>query len=222
MLFFDFDWKAVNKGTETDFDAIISYIFDQVKLNTKLPARKRKRVLHLPIALLIQVASDAGSDYEDTKAEDDNVVQSAPKTLKKSELVTPKKQRTSSTAFSTPSGPRIKKALQITPLQMRTLNSSLLDSPYKLAQANLHVSAVPTSLPCRQEEYNQILDHLEAAIDEGTGACIYISGVPGIGKTATVREVVRALNERVEAGVGAPDPLHPCSFWFVRMLNVGS
>jgi len=84
---------------------------------------------------------------------------------------------------------------------MKTLPSSLLDSPYKLAQANLHVSAVPTSLPCREEEYTQILEYLETAIEEGTGACIYISGVPGTGKTATVREVVRTLNGRVEAEV---------------------
>ena len=100
---------------------------------------------------------------------------------------------------------------------MRTLSSSLLDSPYKQAQANLHVSAVPTCLPCREQEYNQILDYLEAAIDEGTGACIYISGVPGIGKTATVREVVRALNERVELGVIPPDPtLLVFVAWFGR------
>ena len=114
--------------------------------------------------------------------------------------ITPKKQRPSS-AFTTPTGPRIKKALQVTPLPLRTISSSLLDSPYKLAQQNLHVSAVPSSLPCREEEYNTILEYLEGAIDEGVGACIYISGVPGIGKTATVREVVRALNERVESGV---------------------
>ena len=33
---------------------------------------------------------------------------------------------------------------------------------------------------------------------EGTGACIYISGTPGTGKTATVREVVAQLNAAVE------------------------
>lgn len=60
---------------------------------------------------------------------------------------------------------------------------------------------MPTSLPCREEEYNQILDYLEGAIDEGTGACIYISGVPGTGKTATVREVISALQERVDEEV---------------------
>jgi len=111
---------------------------------------------------------------------------------------TPKKP---STATSTPRVARTKQPLQITPLNLRTLPSSQLDSPHKLAQAKLHVSAVPTSLPCREEEYNQILDYLEGAIEEGTGACIYISGVPGTGKTATVREVISALRKQVDEEV---------------------
>lgn len=41
--------------------------------------------------------------------------------------------------------------------------------------------------------------HLEAAISAGSGACIYISGTPGTGKTATVREVVAQLNASVQA-----------------------
>ena len=120
---------------------------------------------------------------------------------RKMQSATSTPKRNSTSAFSTPTGPRVKKALQITPLPLRTLPSSLLDSPYKLAQANLHVSAVPSSLPCRENEYNQILEYLETALDDRTGACIYISGVPGTGKTATVREVVRALNAQVEAEV---------------------
>ena len=44
MLFFDLDWSAVHKGTETDFDGIIKYIFQQVELNTKPRGKKRKRV----------------------------------------------------------------------------------------------------------------------------------------------------------------------------------
>ena len=120
-------------------------------------------------------------------------------------MSTPK--RPTSCGFSTPTARRVKKELQITPLPMRTLPSSLLDSPYKLAQANLHVSAVPTSLPCREEEYTQILEYLENAIDEGIGACIYVSGVPGTGKTATVREVIRALNGLVTADVFPPSQI---------------
>lgn len=42
-----------------------------------------------------------------------------------------------------------------------------------------------------------VYSHLEAAISDGTGNCIYISGTPGTGKTATVREVVSRLEEAV-------------------------
>lgn len=55
------------------------------------------------------------------------------------------------------------------------------------------------SLPCRQNEFATVYTHLESAITEGTGACIYISGTPGTGKTATVREVVAQLNASVMA-----------------------
>lgn len=70
-------------------------------------------------------------------------------------------------------------------------------SPYKQARNLLHVSTVPESLPCRKTEFNTVYNHLSAAIMEGTGACIYISGTPGTGKTATVREVVAQLNAAV-------------------------
>lgn len=72
-------------------------------------------------------------------------------------------------------------------------------SPFQTARARLHVSSVPTSLPCREDEFASVYSHLEAAIVEGTGACIYISGTPGTGKTATVREVVAQLNASVMA-----------------------
>ncbi|PMB66498.1 Origin recognition complex subunit 1 [Beauveria bassiana] len=66
-----------------------------------------------------------------------------------------------------------------------------------IARSRLHVSAVPASLPCREGEFSLVYSHLEAAITEGTGNCIYISGTPGTGKTATVREVVSRLEDAV-------------------------
>lgn len=75
----------------------------------------------------------------------------------------------------------------------------IFSSPFQTARSRLHVSSVPTSLPCREEEFTTVYSHLEAAIYEGTGACIYISGTPGTGKTATVREVVAQLNASVQA-----------------------
>ena len=66
------------------------------------------------------------------------------------------------------------------------------------AQRRLHVSAVPTSLPCREEEFAEIFGYVESKLREGTGGCCYISGVPGTGKTATVMEVVRYLQDNKE------------------------
>ncbi|KOS20782.1 Origin recognition complex subunit 1 [Escovopsis weberi] len=90
------------------------------------------------------------------------------------------------------------KRLEFTPLATRKLDvDQVQSSPFQLARSRLHVSAVPTSLPCRESEFALVYSHLEAAITEGTGNCIYISGTPGTGKTATVREVVSRLEEAV-------------------------
>ncbi|KAI8987250.1 P-loop containing nucleoside triphosphate hydrolase protein [Mycotypha africana] len=71
-------------------------------------------------------------------------------------------------------------------------------TPYELARERLHVSAVPNSLPCREDQFLEILGYVEGAIRESTGTCVYISGVPGTGKTATVLEVIRYLQHQAE------------------------
>ncbi|KPI38620.1 Origin recognition complex subunit 1 [Cyphellophora attinorum] len=94
----------------------------------------------------------------------------------------------------------IKKPLEITPLGTRILSpSAYMSSPYAHARTTLHVSAVPDSLPCRLHEFSTVYSHLHSAIIDGSGACIYISGTPGTGKTATVREVVASLTQAVYA-----------------------
>lgn len=93
----------------------------------------------------------------------------------------------------------VKRPLEFTPLGTRVLEPSHFASPYRQARTSLHVSTVPDALPCRKTEFNNVYNHLSAAIMEGTGACIYISGTPGTGKTATVREVVAQLNAAVLA-----------------------
>eukprot|EP00063_Salmo_salar_P004119 XP_013978954.1 PREDICTED: origin recognition complex subunit 1 isoform X2 [Salmo salar] len=59
----------------------------------------------------------------------------------------------------------------------------------------LHVSSVPESLPCREQEFQDIYDFVESKVMDGTGGCMYISGVPGTGKTATIHEVIRCLQQ---------------------------
>jgi len=94
----------------------------------------------------------------------------------------------------------VKKALEFTPLATRYVSPSYNQStPFQIARAQLHVASVPETLPCRETEFSVVYSHLEAAITDGSGACIYISGTPGTGKTATVREVVSRLDDAVRA-----------------------
>ncbi|KAJ2725400.1 Origin recognition complex, subunit 1 [Coemansia sp. Benny D115] len=71
---------------------------------------------------------------------------------------------------------------------------------YEMARMRLHVSAVPDTLPCREDEFAEIYGSLYNAIEERNSMCLYISGVPGTGKTATVHEVIRSLQENAEEG----------------------
>lgn len=68
------------------------------------------------------------------------------------------------------------------------------------AKRLLHVSTTPSKLPCRQTQAENLLCLLEDSLDTGIGSCIYISGVPGTGKTATVRGVISLLQQRSEKG----------------------
>ncbi|KAK6456158.1 origin recognition complex subunit 1 [Scheffersomyces xylosifermentans] len=69
---------------------------------------------------------------------------------------------------------------------------------FREIKAKLHTSQIVTSLPGREDEFASIYTSLDEAIEHGTGCCLYISGTPGIGKTATVREVIAQLQESVK------------------------
>lgn len=90
--------------------------------------------------------------------------------------------------------------MPIVPLRRVHERDQTDQTPYALARERLHVSAVPDSLPCREDEFMNIMGYIESAIHEGTGTCVYISGVPGTGKTATVLEVIRHLQQQAEDG----------------------
>ncbi|KAJ3343122.1 Origin recognition complex, subunit 1 [Gonapodya sp. JEL0774] len=77
-------------------------------------------------------------------------------------------------------------------------------SEYEEMRKRLHVSAVPETLPCRENELAHIIEQLDTAIERKRGCCLYISGVPGTGKTATVREALRFLQARSDAGEMQP------------------
>jgi len=180
----EFVWETTYSGPNNLED-----LFDLVNTQTKA-TRKRKR-------------DDA---YSDRALEDEE--RENPKTPSKkrklSTAPTPQSKASAhaSSKYTTPTHKRIivKKPLEFTPLGTRILSPShTTSSPFQIARTRLHVSAVPTTLPCREEAFSAVYSHLEAAISDGSGCCIYISGTPGTGKTATVREVVAQLDAAVMA-----------------------
>lgn len=84
--------------------------------------------------------------------------------------------------------------------QRPAIDGAGIVSQHQVARGSLHVSTVPDSLPCRENEFSQIFLALESAINAETGSCIYVSGTPGTGKTATVREVISQLQLRCQEG----------------------
>lgn len=169
----------------------MNQLIERIESGTQ-PTKKRK----------IEKRTKADDDFKGGYVDEEEMELETPKKIRKHSAVsTPRKIQTPSKLL-TPSHKRVvvKKPLEFTPLGTRILDPDhVYSSPFQTARSRLHVSSVPTSLPCREDEFTSVYSHLEAAIYEGTGACIYISGTPGTGKTATVREVVAQLNASVMA-----------------------
>ncbi|NXG51417.1 ORC1 protein, partial [Psilopogon haemacephalus] len=123
---------------------------------------------------------------------------STPLSSRKSSVHTPAKTPKKTVRFyplpGTPKTPR-----NATPeIPRRSHAAQKPGSVLEEARLRLHVSAIPESLPCREEEFQDIYNFVESKLIDGTGGCMYISGVPGTGKTATVHEVVRSLQQAAE------------------------
>lgn len=124
----------------------------------------------------------------------------------------PRRMSTTGTAKQ-PSATKLKESAPLTPSQkLKKIRAGelspsleqrhqLVDERHKsqlqLAREQLHVSVVPKSLPCREKEFDNIYSFLEGKIQDQCGGCMYVSGVPGTGKTATVTGVIRRLQRLV-------------------------
>lgn len=185
----EFVWEDRFRGQgQQDVQVLRQYV-ESKTATTRRKAKKERAPA--------ETAFTADHDHDQDEDEDDG---QADDRLRSTTATPRKRQKT--TKVTTPSNRKlvIKKALEFTPLGTRILSPAhYQSSPFQLARAQLHVASVPTSLPCRESEFSLVYSHLEAAITDGSGACIYISGTPGTGKTATVREVVARLDDAVRS-----------------------
>ena len=140
---------------------------------------------------------DKNKKVEDYSDDDDDDISDLDEETPKKRAASAKKRGTK-TPKKGPATPSRKIMTPSMPKRSKMLPESL--SPIQEAQFRLHVSAVPDSLPCRENEFAEIFSFTEGKILEGTGGCMYISGWPGTGKTATVMEVVRTLTNYAEMG----------------------
>ncbi|XP_064521294.1 origin recognition complex subunit 1 isoform X1 [Pseudopipra pipra] len=213
----DFSEKAKNLHVEDD---IISLVGHQ-KPGTQSPAltpRSRRTCAQRTSALIAQHISvlnqeddlsSSDSSYSSSSEEEEEEedvpctpekktkssrIFSTPKSSSKSSVHTPAKTPKKTPLPGTPKTPR-----NATPeIPRRSHAAQKPASVLEEARLRLHVSAVPESLPCREEEFQDIYNFVESKLIDGTGGCMYISGVPGTGKTATVHEVIRCLQQAAE------------------------
>lgn len=82
-------------------------------------------------------------------------------------------------------------------VQNKILKNQKFDNKYDEACNKLQLNTIPDHFPCRDKEQMEIMSFLVNGIEnEGQSSSLYISGMPGTGKTATVLEIIRKLMEK--------------------------
>ena len=98
------------------------------------------------------------------------------------------------------------------------IHSTSIDR-YSVALRQLHISVIPDSLPCRTEHKEQIENYIKKQInasmnnDKNIDPPMYISGMPGTGKTATVLASIMSLKKSIK------QELPKCIALFTRSLT---
>lgn len=106
------------------------------------------------------------------------------------------------------------------------------DNKLRQACKALALHTMPSSLPCREKECDFIKSFMASAVNSSSGGkCLYVSGIPGTGKTATVLEAVRTLRKSTETGdfpvfqfveingLRLPSPHHAYSFLYESLTG---
>jgi Cdc6-like AAA superfamily ATPase len=80
-------------------------------------------------------------------------------------------------------------------LVSRPQHNHTFSNPYDVLLSKLQLNYVPDSLPCRDDMKKLIREFIASGLrDRGSSSSMYISGMPGTGKTATTLEVIKKMN----------------------------
>ncbi|XP_076269049.1 origin recognition complex subunit 1 [Rhynchophorus ferrugineus] len=183
----------VRKSARKTRSSYAAYSYDTEDDDIQMvEALKRSEEDYVPRRVLRSRSNSSASvNSLDSNESDKQFVPRTPRS-RRNTMSTPKK------LTSTPKTPKSTlKQLRdgtITPsMQSRSTMIPKDSTPLMKARTQLHVSYVPNSLPCREKEYQDIYCFLKGKLEDGYGGCMYISGVPGTGKTATVTSVIDRL-----------------------------
>ncbi|GLV36357.1 Origin recognition complex subunit 1 [Carabus blaptoides fortunei] len=110
-------------------------------------------------------------------------------------MTTPKKQLR---VVSTPKSSRILVKNMTPGIEERDEVMDTCGTPMQRARAGLSFYKLPAKTPCRESEYMNIYTFISGRLRDQTSGCMYISGVPGTGKTMTVCKVMKDLAEEFE------------------------
>lgn len=61
------------------------------------------------------------------------------------------------------------------------------------AKEALHVSTVPSTVSCREDEQKRVLEFCKACVEQEKAGSLYICGCPGTGKSLSIEKVKQAL-----------------------------
>lgn len=75
------------------------------------------------------------------------------------------------------------------------INKKILSNKLVATRIQLQTSSIPENLTCRDEQYDQIFNFCYDGLNEKTSGVLYVAGVPGTGKTATMKKVLQKLNQ---------------------------
>lgn len=169
---------------------------------TTTASRRRRRIVLKTDDDYFESEEEEEEEEESDDSDDDFLVEkeASPKKKKKKIPTVSKTRQSSAPAASRGRKGRVQvddapNQLKLTRKRTTTTDHRRL-SPEEAIQAAMdrfHSSSVPDSLPCREAQFEDIYAFVEQKLHDGEGGCMYISGVPGTGKTTTLYEVKRTL-----------------------------